>query len=83
MIFSTRETASRQRLPFREFTDLNNSTGAGGTMGFERISMHGVRRELLLRQAEAIGLPLDREISVRTGETLRRDSFLFCDLLPN
>jgi uncharacterized protein (TIGR00290 family) len=25
----------------------------------------------------------DREISVRTGETLRRDSFLFCDLLPN
>jgi len=25
----------------------------------------------------------DRDISVRTGETLRRDSFLFCDLLPN
>jgi uncharacterized protein (TIGR00290 family) len=25
----------------------------------------------------------DREISVSTGETLRRDSFLFCDLLPN
>ena len=25
----------------------------------------------------------DGEISVRTGETLRRDSFLFCDLLPN
>jgi uncharacterized protein (TIGR00290 family) len=25
----------------------------------------------------------DREISVRTGETVRRDSFLFCDLLPN
>ena len=25
----------------------------------------------------------DNEISVRTGETVRRDSFLFCDLLPN
>jgi uncharacterized protein (TIGR00290 family) len=28
------------------------------TEGYERISMHGVRRELLLRQADAIGLPL-------------------------
>ena len=28
------------------------------TEGYERISMHGVRRELLLRQARAIGLPL-------------------------
>jgi uncharacterized protein (TIGR00290 family) len=28
------------------------------TEGFERISMHGVRRELLERQAESIGLPL-------------------------
>jgi len=28
------------------------------TEGYERISMHGVRRELLQRQAEAIGLPL-------------------------
>jgi uncharacterized protein (TIGR00290 family) len=28
------------------------------TEGYERISMHGVRRELLLRQGEAIGLPL-------------------------
>jgi len=28
------------------------------TEGFERISMHGVRRELLHRQAESIGLPL-------------------------
>ncbi len=28
------------------------------TEGCERISMHGVRRALLLRQAEAIGLPL-------------------------
>lgn len=28
------------------------------TEGFERISMHGVRRELLQRQAENIGLPL-------------------------
>jgi uncharacterized protein (TIGR00290 family) len=32
----------------------------------------------------ACGGPLfDQEISVRTGETVRRDSFLFCDLLPN
>jgi uncharacterized protein (TIGR00290 family) len=29
------------------------------TEGFERISMHGVRRELLLAQAEAIGLPME------------------------
>jgi uncharacterized protein (TIGR00290 family) len=28
------------------------------TEGYQRISMHGVRRELLLRQAESIGLPL-------------------------
>src|SRR3984893_18992855 len=28
------------------------------TEGYERISMHGVRRELLQRQAAAIGLPL-------------------------
>src|SRR5215467_940304 len=28
------------------------------TEGYARISMHGVRRELLLQQAESIGLPL-------------------------
>src|SRR5260370_13339100 len=28
------------------------------TEGYERISMHGVRRALLLRQAKAVGLPL-------------------------
>src|SRR5712691_6729930 len=28
------------------------------TEGYERVSMHGVRRSLLLRQAHAIGLPL-------------------------
>src|SRR5271155_4362684 len=28
------------------------------TEGYERISMHGVRRELLQQQAESIGLPL-------------------------
>ena len=28
------------------------------TEGYERVSMHGVRRELLQRQAESIGLPL-------------------------
>jgi diphthamide synthase (EF-2-diphthine--ammonia ligase) len=29
------------------------------TEGFDRISMQGVRRELLFRQAESIGLPLE------------------------
>jgi len=29
------------------------------TEGYERVSMHGVRRTLLLRQAEAVGLPLE------------------------
>jgi uncharacterized protein (TIGR00290 family) len=28
------------------------------TAGYERISMHGVRRELVARQAEALGIPL-------------------------
>ena len=28
------------------------------TADFERVSMHGVRRELLVRQAQAVGLPL-------------------------
>ncbi|HXA82930.1 MAG TPA: ATP-binding protein, partial [Methylomirabilota bacterium] len=28
------------------------------TAGYDRISMHGVRRELLLRQAESLRLPL-------------------------
>src|SRR4029077_3279989 len=33
------------------------------TEGYERISMHGVRRELLERQAQSIGLPL-REVRI-------------------
>jgi len=33
------------------------------TEGFNRISMHGVRRELLLKQAEAVGYPLE-EIAI-------------------
>lgn len=36
------------------------------TRDFERISMHGVRRELLQRQAEVIGLPLE-EVWIRQG----------------
>lgn len=36
------------------------------TRDFNRISMHGVRRELLLRQAESIGLPLD-EVWISQG----------------
>ncbi|MGB9486831.1 MAG: ATP-binding protein, partial [Terriglobia bacterium] len=30
------------------------------TEGYDRVCMHGVRRELLERQAEAIGLPLEK-----------------------
>jgi uncharacterized protein (TIGR00290 family) len=36
------------------------------TRDFERISMHGVRRELLLKQAVAIGLPVD-EVWISQG----------------
>jgi uncharacterized protein (TIGR00290 family) len=52
------------------------------TEGYDRISMHGVRRELLHRQAESIGLPLE-EVRIppqcvnpvyeaRMGETVLR-----------
>lgn len=52
------------------------------TEGYERISMHGVRRELLHRQAESIGLPVE-EVRIppqcvnsvyeaRMGETVLR-----------
>ncbi|MBI3292487.1 MAG: diphthine--ammonia ligase [Elusimicrobia bacterium] len=36
------------------------------TEGYERISMHGVRRELLLQQARATGLPLE-EVRIPVG----------------
>jgi uncharacterized protein (TIGR00290 family) len=36
------------------------------TRDFERISMHGVRRELLLRQSAAIGIPVD-EVWITQG----------------
>jgi uncharacterized protein (TIGR00290 family) len=52
------------------------------TETYERISMHGVRRELLHRQAELIGLPVEEVIippqcpnavyEQRMGETIRR-----------
>ena len=42
-----------QRQEFRVVALLTTLTG-----GYERISMHGVRRELLLQQADSIGLPL-------------------------
>ena len=32
------------------------------TAGYDRISMHGVRRELLEKQAESIGIPLEKVI---------------------
>jgi uncharacterized protein (TIGR00290 family) len=38
------------------------------TSDYERISMHGVRRELLLRQAQSIGLPL-REVRIPKNST--------------
>src|SRR5579863_8017576 len=38
------------------------------TRDFDRVSMHGVRRELLLRQAVAIGVPLD-EVWISQGAT--------------
>jgi uncharacterized protein (TIGR00290 family) len=52
------------------------------TEGYDRISMHGVRRELLQRQAESIGLPLHEVVippqcvnlvyEARMEEALRR-----------
>jgi diphthamide synthase (EF-2-diphthine--ammonia ligase) len=52
------------------------------TEGLERISMHGVRRELLHQQAESIGLPLEEVLippqcvnpvyEARMGEVLSR-----------
>ena len=39
------------------------------TEGYDRISMHGVRRELLHRQAESIGLPVEE---VRIPPSLRQ-----------
>jgi uncharacterized protein (TIGR00290 family) len=36
------------------------------TRDYDRISMHGVRRDLLARQAEALGLPL-REVFISAG----------------
>lgn len=36
------------------------------TAGYDRISMHGVRRQLLREQAEAVGVPLE-EIVIRPG----------------
>ncbi len=38
------------------------------TRDYDRISMHGVRRDLLARQAEALGLPL-REVFISAGAT--------------
>jgi uncharacterized protein (TIGR00290 family) len=36
------------------------------TRDFDRVSMHGVRRQLLLEQAKSIGLPID-EVWIRKG----------------
>ncbi len=38
------------------------------TEGYDRISMHGVRRELVLRQAASLGLPL-REVWIPQGSS--------------
>jgi len=44
-----------RRDPLREVVALLTTV----TEGFDRISMHGVRRELLERQAASLGLPLE------------------------
>jgi len=36
------------------------------TVDFDRISMHGVRRELLERQADSLGVPLEKALISRT-----------------
>jgi diphthamide synthase (EF-2-diphthine--ammonia ligase) len=57
------------------------------TEEYERISMHGVRRELLARQAAAAGIPLvevrifAEPIACTTGEVVEREGFVFCDVL--
>src|SRR5438445_11983440 len=42
------------------------------TAEYDRISMHGVRRALLRRQAESLGLPLERSEERRVGKECRR-----------
>ena len=42
------------------------------TETYERISMHGVRRELLARQADAAGIALARSASRRPAQTILR-----------
>src|SRR5580693_5498064 len=44
-----------RRDPLREVVALLTTV----TEGYDRISMHGVRRELLERQAASLGLPLE------------------------
>ena len=45
------------------------------TEGYERISMHGVRRALLLAQAEAIGLPLEEvRIPIRASNDVYEEA---------
>ena len=56
-LHETRRTGSHQVT--RLFTTL--------TEGYDRISMHGVRRELLERQARSIGLPLDTMYIPKNG----------------
>lgn len=51
---STMALYELQRSPTREVATLLTTI----TSGYDRISMHGVRRELLHLQADAIGLPL-------------------------
>ena len=44
------------------------------TAGYDRISMHGVRRSLLLQQTESLGLPL-REVEIPTKASNNRSSY--------
>lgn len=46
----------------------------------DRVAMHAVRRELLMIQAQHVGLPF--EVDVSLGEVVERGGFVFADLLP-
>ncbi|MGH7860524.1 MAG: diphthine--ammonia ligase [Candidatus Binatia bacterium] len=51
------------------------------TEGFDRVSMHGVRRELLARQAQALGVPLEEVVIPRGATNEQYESRLEAALL--
>ena len=60
------------------------SWSGGKDSALALVSMHGVRRSLVARQASAIGVPLGpimpAPIEVQVGGTVERDGFVFSDL---